>query len=354
MSTEGDRRPPVLVRLGIQAGLVSVLGAHLLSPRHAYLFLGPPGSGKEEWAIGFAAALVCPNGGCGECGDCRSVLAGMHPDVNVFANRDGSMSVDDARRAIKYASLSPSGTRYRVVVMEEFENIGRVAPVLLKAIEEPPPSTIYVIVASVVGNEMATIASRCVKVDFPPVDAAEIETYLVSRGAEPEEASTAAQLCGGSLAKAQELLAGGFLLRRLSLWGSAAREHPQSGFELMRSVGGLIGFVDDVVAERKRKGEADLAELRERVAKGGVTRGAIKEAEADLTRELKWLRRSEFELGFAIMLREMHPGMRGEGDLGAAYQAHSRLQQRVGVAMRRLAAGVSEVTVLGALLGEQP
>ena len=353
MSRVDASSPPVLLRLGFQATLAPVLAAHLASPRHAYLFVGPPGSGKEEWATAFAAALICPNGGCGECGDCRSVVAGTHPDVNVFANRDGSMSVEDARRAIRYASLSPSGARYRVVVLEEFENIGRVAPVLLKAIEEPPPSTLYVLVASAAGNEMATIASRCVKVNFPPFDAREIESLLIARGADTGEAASAAELCGGSLAKAQELVAGGFLPRRLFLWRAAASERPRSGFELMRQAGALTGFVDEVVADRKREGEAALAQLRDRVAKGGASRGVVKEAEADLARELRWLRRSEFELGFAIMLAQLRPSL-GAGDPASAYLAYSRMEERVRIAMRRLAAGVSEVSVLGALLGDQP
>src|SRR5438874_5144213 len=142
------------------------LSAAASSPVHAYLFAGPPGSGKRDAARAFAAALLCPNGGDGTCSVCERVLAGVHPDVVVVERAGPYITVDQAREIVRLAMRSPNEGSRKVLVLTDFHLVREAAPTLLKIIEEPPESTVFVILAEHLPPELETIASRCVQVEF--------------------------------------------------------------------------------------------------------------------------------------------------------------------------------------------
>ena len=105
---------------------------------HAWLFTGPPGSGRSVAARCFAAALLCPRGGCGNCPACRQVHAGTHADLMVVRPDGLSYGVKQTRDLVLRAAGAPSGGRWRVVLFEDADRCTeQAANALLKAIEEP-------------------------------------------------------------------------------------------------------------------------------------------------------------------------------------------------------------------------
>src|SRR3954469_9370994 len=162
-----------------QPGVVAQLRAAVAAPVHAYLLLGPPGAGSRAAAEAFAAALLCPNGGCGECRDCRLALADEHPDVMLYTPQGASMLRTDGEEIVRLAMRSPVEGRRKVLVLTDMHRVSVVAPMLLKTIEEPPASTIFVVLADHVPTELVTIASRCVRIDVPPLAASTVRDVLV-------------------------------------------------------------------------------------------------------------------------------------------------------------------------------
>ena len=123
-------------------------------PVHAYLFAGPPGTGKLEAALGFAASLLCPHGGDATCRDCRRALAGTHPDLLVVEREGAYIRRKEADEIIRIAARTPVEGRRKVLVLVDFHLVQEVAPMLLKTIEEPPPSTVFVILADHIPAEL--------------------------------------------------------------------------------------------------------------------------------------------------------------------------------------------------------
>src|SRR5262249_34523173 len=152
-----------------QPAAVEALRAAARLPVHAYLLVGPPGCGIRPASRAFAAALLCPDGGCGHCRHCLRALAGTHPDLVTVERVGAQVSVDDARGLVTLAPRRPLETERRVLVLVDTHLTERSAPALLKTVEEPPPTTVFVLLAEDVPPELATVASRCVEVTFPPV-----------------------------------------------------------------------------------------------------------------------------------------------------------------------------------------
>jgi DNA polymerase-3 subunit delta' len=141
---------------------------------HAWLFTGPPGSGRSIAARAFAAALQCAQGGCGECRECRTALEGSHADVKVVATEGLSIGVKDARELVQEAALRPSVGRWRVIIVEDADRLTeRAADALLKALEEPTPRTVWMLCAPSLEDVIITIRSRSrhVRLRTPPVEA---------------------------------------------------------------------------------------------------------------------------------------------------------------------------------------
>src|SRR3954462_9655231 len=117
--TSATTVPPVFTDVVGQEDAVSVLaqaaagaatvrdGGAATAMTHAWLLTGPPGSGRSNAAVAFAAALQCEDAGCGECRSCLETMAGSHPDVTVRRTDKVVISVDDARQWVRDASLMP-------------------------------------------------------------------------------------------------------------------------------------------------------------------------------------------------------------------------------------------------------
>ena len=155
---------------------------------HAWLVTGPPGSGRSTAARAFAAALQCPAQGCGHCQECTTALAGTHPDVTLVATELLSIGIEETRSLVSLAQRSPSAGRWRVIVVEDADRMAeRTSNVLLKAIEEPPSRTVWLLCAPSPQDVVVTIRSRsrAVGLRVPPPDA--VAELLVTRDGVPRE-----------------------------------------------------------------------------------------------------------------------------------------------------------------------
>ena len=197
-----------------QAPVVDQLrrGAAQATPNHAWLFTGPPGSGRSNAARAFAAALLCDQQdpalrGCGQCKACRTALAGSHADVTSVTTEKVAISIGEARELVRKAQDKPSTGRWRVIIVEDADRMQeRSTNVLLKAIEEPPPRTIWLLCAPSPGDVLVTIRSRCraVSLRLPPVE--DVAELLVRRdGIDPGVARDAARAAQSHIGIAKRL-----------------------------------------------------------------------------------------------------------------------------------------------------
>ncbi|TPQ20910.1 DNA polymerase III subunit delta' [Streptomyces sporangiiformans] len=182
---------------------------------HAWLFTGPPGSGRSTAARAFAAALHCLSPdralggvpGCGFCDGCHTSLIGTHADVEIVRTDLLSIGVKETRDLVRRAQMSPAGGRWQVIVLEDADRLTEGAGnVLLKAVEEPAPRTVWLLCAPSIEDVLPTIRSRCrlLTLRTPPVAA--VADVLVRRdGIEPDVAAIAARATQGHIGRARRL-----------------------------------------------------------------------------------------------------------------------------------------------------
>ena len=174
---------------------------------HAWLFVGPPGSGRSNAAKAFAAALQCPNGGCGACEQCRTVRSGAHPDVTLVSTEKLSIGVGEARDLVGRANMAPVQGKYQIVVVEDADRATeRAADALLKGLEEPAPHTLWLLCAPTPDDVIITIRSRCrlVKLTTPSEEA--VAQLLERRDGVPAAlAAHAAHISQGHVGRARAL-----------------------------------------------------------------------------------------------------------------------------------------------------
>jgi DNA polymerase-3 subunit delta' len=174
---------------------------------HAWLVTGPPGSGRSVLAEAFAAALQCPQGGCGTCPDCRQSLADSHPATRIVRADKLSYGVDDAKALISYAAIRPQGHHRRIIVLQDADRLTETAAnALLKALEEPPPRVVWLLCAPSPEDILPTIRSRTRLISLATPAVADVAAFLVaSQGVDPAMASYAARCSQGHIGRARAL-----------------------------------------------------------------------------------------------------------------------------------------------------
>ena len=150
--------------------------------QHAWLMTGPPGSGRSNMAVAFAAALLCAEGGCGTCRSCTLAMSGNHPDIDVLTTEKVGISIEEVRNLVLSAQMGGSMGRYRIMIIEDADRMAeRSSNVLLKALEEPPPGTVWILCAPSEADMLPTIRSRVRRITLKTPAVEEVAQLLVER-----------------------------------------------------------------------------------------------------------------------------------------------------------------------------
>ncbi|SDS51417.1 DNA polymerase III subunit delta' [Microlunatus soli] len=228
-------------------------GSHAMS--HAWLITGPPGSGRSNAARAFAAALQCPDGGCGECQQCRTALSGAHPDVTLVRTEQLSIGVDEVRELVRRAAMSPTLGRRQVLVVEDADRVTeRGADALLKSVEEPAAKTVWILCAPTADDVVVTIRSRCRTLQLHTPTVAAVAGLLQQRdGIEPELADQSARASQGHIGRARALAR-----------NPEARERRQRVLQIpdrLTGLGGCLEAAADLIAACTEEAGVTTADL---------------------------------------------------------------------------------------------
>lgn len=281
------------------------LRAAASSPVHAYLLVGPEGSGRRAAARAFAAALLVE----GQDGDAARrtvelVAAESHPSLFVFEREGASLSVDQADEVVRRASLAPPEGDRQVIVLDEFHLVRDAGPKLLKVVEEPPATTFFVLLAEELPPELATIESRCVRIDFTAVPVAAIVERLVADGAARDVAETAAAAAAGSLARARLLVRDPAVTERRDAWYAVPGRLDGSGNAVTAAVDDLLRMIDGVLEPLAEQHAEELERFVAGFESAGldVPKGQLSTLEKRHKREQRKVRTDELRAGLAVLV----------------------------------------------------
>ncbi len=252
-----------------QPRAVAQLMAAARHPVHAYLLHGPPGSGKRAAARGLAAALLCPSAGCGKCNSCRRALAGSHPDLVTVERSGATLDIDEARVITMRAQRRPLESARQVRMVNDIHLAGRAAPALLKTIEEPPASTVFVLVADDLPSSLTTIVSRCVQIPFDAISPTVMTAWLVDHGVDVALAESVAAASGGRLDRARLLVNDAGFAARQQRWRSVPTRLDGTGAAAATMASELLASADEALAPLREQHAQEIAALVEQSEVGG-------------------------------------------------------------------------------------
>jgi len=257
---------------------------------HAWVFTGPPGSGRSSAAVAFAQALICPNNGCGTCNDCNSAKTHGHPDVEIIRTEELSIKVEEVRELLTRVAWAPSMGGWRVVVMEDADRLTEsAANALLKAIEEPGTRTVWLLCAPTLHDVLPTIRSRCRHLQLRTPSLEAVTKVLINRDhIAPGMADFAARVSQGHIGRAKYLAT-----------NESVRSNRRVIMQLPLQLGSLAAafqaaqtLVDlattQANASSEERDEKEVEKLQEAYGKGATGRGmatggakAVKELEKE-------------------------------------------------------------------------
>lgn len=232
-----------------------------------------------------------------------------HPSVTIVERVGAPILKEQLEDVVRIAALKPiEGTR-QIIVLSEFHLVGNRAPMLLKTIEEPPESTIFIVLADEVNPDLVTIASRCVTIDVPPLALADVVTTLVAEGIAQEIAQAAADASGGDLDLARLLSSDADLVERRGFWKGVPSRLGSSGSSLMTLVDEAVAHLDALAAPIALAQEAEVARLEELIQQMGTGRTALKDLETRHNRERRRVRVAEINAGMTAIASRYREGL---------------------------------------------
>ena len=257
---------------------------------HAWLFTGPPGSGRSSAAVAFAQALICSKDGCGTCSDCNAAKTHGHPDVEIIRTEGLSIKVEEVRELLTRVAWAPSMGGWRVVVMEDADRLTEsAANALLKAIEEPGTRTVWLLCAPTLHDLLPTIRSRCRHLQLRTPSLQAVTNVLVTRDKiAPAMADFAARVSQGHIGRAR------YLAKNENVRGNRARimalplqlNSLAAAFQAAQTLVDLA--TNEANTSSDERDEKEIEKLQEAYGKGATGRGmatggakAVKELEKE-------------------------------------------------------------------------
>jgi DNA polymerase-3 subunit delta' len=286
-----------------QPRATALLDAAAAAPVHAYLLLGPRGAGKRAAAALFAGELLAlaDDGGDG-ARHRRLAAAEQHPDLVIVAPEGRTLRRAEAELIITEGTRSPIEGRRKVIVVDRFHTAEpEAAATLLKTIEEPPATAIFVVLAEEIPPEHVTIASRCVRIDFPPVAEGAIADHLIANGVDEARAALIAVASGGNVDRAVLLAGDERFVARRDAWREVPRRLDGTGATVAELVANLRALIDDAqvpLDDRQARERDDIDAWEEQFGARGSRRRQLDERHR---RETRLLREDELRLGLATL-----------------------------------------------------
>ena len=335
-----------------QAQAIRRLSTAAQDPVHAYLFVGPPGSTKDEASRAFAALLMAgvddPSNR-----DARLALAGEHPDIREVEREGARISADQVADIIRNASLAPVEGARKVMILYEFHLLDAAAAArLLKTLEEPPASTIFIVLADQVTPELVTIASRCVRIEFAALADEAVAAELVESGIDPETALVAAHAAEGNLTRARVLATDKGLMGRRDTFAGLATRLDGTGTTVVGLCSELLALIDAAAAPLAARQVDEVVALEARIAATGERGSGRKQVEERHKRELRRHRADELRSGLGVLAGSYRDALvlgrlpRPDAGITAVARIHQALE-----AMER---NPNETLLLQALLLDLP
>jgi len=336
-----------------QPSAVASLRAAVSSPVHAYLFMGPSGTGKLTAAAVFAGELLAEADP--ENADRHRSLAARfaHPDLHLIKPTGKDFRLEDSQRMVSEASRSPVEGHRKIVVAERFHDARAEAmPILLKVAEEPPDSTIFVFLADRVRPEQITVASRCTTIEFRAVPEGAIVGALTADGIEAAVAERAAEASGGSMRRARRLATDDRLLARREAWWSVPDRLDGTGAAVAVMVEELRSMIDDSLAPLRKIHAAEIEALEEREERYGTRGSGRKDLESHHRRVERGHRADELVFGLATLSRRYATHIAGAD--AATIERLAEAQSKLARASTALARNPLESLLLQDLLLDMP
>ena len=261
---------------------------------HAYLFIGPEGTGKLASARELAAALCCEAGGCGRCGSCLKIRHGTHPDVGMISPVGAFITVEQIREVNRSLNLFPGESRARVFIVTDATAFNaESANAFLKTLEEPPGFVKFIIMADRGDRVLPTIVSRCQIIRFDPVKPAVIAERLEKEfDVSPTMAQTYAAISGGNLTLAERFCRDQDLRNR-------RQRYIEIGMELTRGKGEPQALAAELLAVAEKAGE-EAADGREDPPEGFTDAGA-RQRQRDAHRLATAARKRELDQALLVL-----------------------------------------------------
>ncbi len=285
---------------------VARLRAAVNSPVHAYLLVGPKGVGKRRAATIFGGELLANDATDikGAQRHRRLALSENHPDMHVVDPAGNSLRRDpDAEALIAEASRSPVEGARKVLVVNRFHTAtATAAAALLKIIEEPPPTSIFVLISEQIPPEHITIASRCTRIELGAVRTETITAALVAEGlADYDNASMVALVANGNMERARLLATDDRLVARRDAWWSIPDRLDGTGAAVALLVAEVRELIDQAELAGNQRHKDEMQVLAEQSEALGLRTSPTREFEIRRRREQRQLRTDELRFGLATL-----------------------------------------------------